>query len=555
MRIALLSHQWPGIRMGGIGTAVRQCAAALAGAGHDVHVFTLGIPQELRELTPPGVQLHEVAELAARVREGTLSPALAATINAGGEGVYRLAVGWLLCAALLEAHRKMPFDVMEGPEVEALGLPLMLNGEIDVPVVTGLHCCSAIAHAANSAEAGEGRDLIAALEFAAIHLADGVCAPTRAVVMETERFVAMREVVSIIPHAYACSENAFSPPPVDGPMLFVGRIERLKGVERIAEALNLLLPRHPKAVFRFIGPDTASGPGGGSMRDHVRKLLLPEISGRVEFAGEMSHGQIEQQLRGCSFCVQPSIAENFSMTCCEAMATGRTVIVGSGTGSVEVIGDAGLAIDPRSSGDLGGAMERLWMDRALLMELSRGAYDRIRAEFSPGRMAERRVAFYADVIARFQRDRTERLRTLPAGIAGAILPSLAAITGALAGVYLPAHTPGARLLRIMEAHGRGRPVEVVLYGAGKHSARLLAERQVWESRGHRVVGLIDDHSRFAADGAYLDLPVCSTVAAEQRVVDGKGTPAVVLSTDTYQDQFWAQTARLREAGVAVFRLY
>jgi glycosyltransferase involved in cell wall biosynthesis len=555
MRIALLSHQWPGIRMGGIGTAVRQCAAALAGAGHDVHVFTLGIPQELRKLTPAGVHLHEVADLAARLGDGTLSPPLAATMNAGGEGVYRLAVGWLLCAAVLEAHREQPFDVVEGPEVEALGLPLMFNGEFDAPVVTGLHCCSAIAHAANDAEAAEGRELIVALEFAAIHLADGVCAPTRAVVTETQRFVAMREAVSIVPHAYSCPARSFAPPPADGPMLFLGRIERLKGVERIAEALNLFLPRHPKAVFRFIGPDTASGPGGGSMRDHVRKLLLPEISGRVEFTGEIAHGQIERELRACSFCIQPSIAENFSMTCCEAMAAGRTVIVGSGTGSVEVVGDAGLAIDPRSSNDLAAAMERLWMDRALLVELSRRAYDRIRAEFSPGRMAEQRVAFYEGVIARFQRDRTQRLRTLSAGIAGAILPSLAALTGALAGVHQPTHTPGARLLRIMETHGHGRPVNVVLYGAGKHSSRLLAERHLWESHGHRVVGLIDDHPRFAEGGACLDLPVWSPAAMERRVTDGNETPAVVLSTDTYQDQFWAQTARLREAGVAVFRLY
>jgi hypothetical protein len=30
---------------------------------------------------------------------------------------------------------------------------------------------------------------------------------------------------------------------------------------------------------------------------------------------------------------------------------------------------------------------------------------------------------------------------------------------------------------------------------------------------------------------------------------------VVLSTDTYQDQFWGQTKGLRERGAAVFRLY
>jgi FlaA1/EpsC-like NDP-sugar epimerase len=167
------------------------------------------------------------------------------------------------------------------------------------------------------------------------------------------------------------------------------------------------------------------------------------------------------------------------------------------------------------------------------------------------------VALYEEVIANFQSDRTARLATLPAGCLGAILPALSALTGVLAGVHRPAHTPGARLLRIMEAlsNGDGRRADVLLYGAGKHSARLLAERHLWESRGHRVVGLIDDHPRFAEGGTYSDLPVRSLRAVEASVLEGKETPVVVLSTDTYQDQFWAQTKTLRARGIKVFRLY
>ena len=59
-----------------------------------------------RAQTPASVRLHEVTDLAGRLREGTVLPAMAAAINGGGEGVYRLAVGWLLCAAVLEAHRE-----------------------------------------------------------------------------------------------------------------------------------------------------------------------------------------------------------------------------------------------------------------------------------------------------------------------------------------------------------------------------------------------------------------------------------------------------------------
>ena len=47
--------------------------------------------------------------------------------------------------------------------------------------------------------------------------------------------------------------------------------------------------------------------------------------------------------------------------------------------------------------------------------------------------------------------------------------------------------------------------------------------------------------------------VQSLESATARVAAGKVLPPVVLSTDTYEDQFWEKAAPLREAGVAVFR--
>jgi hypothetical protein len=72
MRIALLSHQWPGARMGGIGSCVRQTALALAGDGHDVHVFTLTLPADVRMRVPAGITVHEAADLAQAIHQDEL---------------------------------------------------------------------------------------------------------------------------------------------------------------------------------------------------------------------------------------------------------------------------------------------------------------------------------------------------------------------------------------------------------------------------------------------------------------------------------------------------
>ena len=94
---------------------------------------------------------------------------------------------------------------------------------------------------------------------------------------------------------------------------------------------------------------------------------------------------------------------------------------------------------------------------------------------------------------------------------------------------------------------------IVLYGAGRHTSRLLAEKSTWGKHGHQVVGIIDDHPRFREQPSHLGLPVDSIESFAARPLDAR--IAVVLSTDTFTEQFWQNTAPLRAKGIRVFRLY
>ncbi|HSZ56708.1 MAG TPA: glycosyltransferase family 4 protein, partial [Tepidisphaeraceae bacterium] len=476
MRIAFLTHQWPGARMGGIGAAVRQTSLALAAAGHDVHVFTFTLPADVRERLPCEIRVHEVPDLAERVRRNEISGELAAGLQVGGEGIYRLALGWLLCEQLLRVHSEKPFDLVETPEVEALGLPLMLDDSFDAPVLVQLHCCTAIARMGNQvceiwegeapAEpegfgAPDGRlggslalpNPLTALEFAAMHLADGLSAPTQAVVDATRLCCPLSQNVSIIAHPFI-TDGEYSDPPGDGPILFVGRLERLKGVETIVEGLNAFLPRHPTCLFRFIGPDTNTARGGGSMRRWLESRLDPAVRDRVQFPGELSGEQLAGEWERASFGVMPSLWENFSMAACEAMAAGRTLIVAAGTGSGEVVGNAGIVVQRESPRALCAAMEKLWTDRPTLDRLSRAALERIRTEFSANRIAQRREQYYQNAIGNFaahgRSEFTQKLESLPTKCAAAVLPAMVRLTGALAGANVGHQTPGGRLLRIMD---------------------------------------------------------------------------------------------------------
>ncbi len=560
MRIALLSLQWPGARMGGIGAYGLQAVAALAKAGHQPHLFTLSLPNDCRDHTPPGVVVHEVEDLAAGQRGGQLHAASVSALAAGGEAMYRLGLAWRLTQQVLKTHRQTPFDIAEAAEVDASGLPLLLENT-GIPVVTQMHLCSGLAYQAHGQELIGQRRLIAAMEFAAIHLADGLCAATRSVAQRTAQLLPLPGAVRVLPYSFDCSEyGPWTAPPADGPMLFIGRIEYRKGVDKIALALNEVLPRHPHAVFRFIGPDTPSAPGGGSAVAAIKSMLDRSIAGRVEFAGELPPHAVRQQLAEASFSVMPSVYENFSLAICESFAAGRTAIVSRHSGSEEVAHSAAPAVAIDTHEPLARAMHRLLGDRDELLDLSRQAYKRVRRLCDPLATAQRRVEFYGRVIERFalagRASLEDRLAKLPRQYLTPLLQAISGMSASLAGAGCALDTPGGRLLQIMQTcAGPEGVAKIWLYGAGKHTARLLSERHVWESHRHRVVGIIDDHPRFAEQPFYLDLPVCSLAAAVARRAAGAWAEPVVLSTDTYTEQFWANTAPLRAAGVAVYRLY
>jgi glycosyltransferase involved in cell wall biosynthesis len=74
------------------------------------------------------------------------------------------------------------------------------------------------------------------------------------------------------------------------------------------------------------------------------------------------------------------------------------VIASNTTGLAEVVGDAGLTIDPRSAEELADAMGRVLDDAALRERLVAGGLARA-AKFTWGRAAAATAGVYRDVLA------------------------------------------------------------------------------------------------------------------------------------------------------------
>lgn len=383
LRICLCSRQLPPFVTGGIGTYALLMARALAEAGHDVHLVTArhtGLAGSLAGA--PGVQVHPVD-----------APSVVAHFLAPDQ--LRHATQVLDTLRRLDAER--PFDVIEFPEYDGEGYACLearrtLGAFARTLLVVRLHTPSAIVRTLD----GDPRlslDLacIDHLEACSIAWADLVTSPTQAML---ER-VRVRQPV---PRA------AVSPHPLDPgfqpgtavearrqEILHLGRLERRKGVELLVQAALPLLEKRPALTLRFIGADTPTGPGLGSMRGHLVGLIPPALSGRVIFDGECSRAALPAAIRAAAVCCFPSLWENFPNTCLEAMAAGAAVVAADGSGMAEMIeeGRSGLLFRARDAAALRAALVSVLDRPELAARLRAGAPERVRTLCSPAAVAAR----------------------------------------------------------------------------------------------------------------------------------------------------------------------
>jgi glycosyltransferase involved in cell wall biosynthesis len=172
-------------------------------------------------------------------------------------------------------------------------------------------------------------------------------------------------------------------------LLFVGCIEPRKNVPSLVRAYRRL----PEGLQRDIDLVLA-GPFGWASED-VRTMLR-DSGERVRYLGYVPEADLPGLIAGAVAMVYPSFYEGFGLPVAQAMATGIPVIGSDRSCLPEVIGDAGLLVDPDSVEDLSSAMERIVSTPTLAQEL--GNRGRVRAErFRWSRSADESLEFFRSV--------------------------------------------------------------------------------------------------------------------------------------------------------------
>lgn len=160
-----------------------------------------------------------------------------------------------------------------------------------------------------------------------------------------------------------------------------------KNHRTLLEAFARVIAVRDDAVLVLTG---AAGPAEGAVASAIDQLGL---SSNVWRLGRVPAGELDALFRDAVALVYPSTYEGFGLPLAEAMAVGCPVIASDRTALPEVVGEAGILLDPDDVDGWADEMLRLLDDEGRRAELIAAGRERARA-FSSEEAARRQVAAY-----------------------------------------------------------------------------------------------------------------------------------------------------------------
>ena len=127
-------------------------------------------------------------------------------------------------------------------------------------------------------------------------------------------------------------------------VVFLGRLERIKGIFSLVEAMKKVRPS-ARLVMIGDGPD----------RERLQQAITEAgLSGRVKLTGNLNSNIVYQWLHHAAFLVAPSLHESHAIAPLEAMSCGKAVITTDIAGVRESVrhGENGLLTQPNSPDEL-----------------------------------------------------------------------------------------------------------------------------------------------------------------------------------------------------------
>lgn len=372
---------------------VRQLSAALARSGVGCDVYTRAWSPDLAAIVQvePGFRVHHVA---AGPLDEVAKEDLPALTGEFTEGV------------LARMERGYPADAISANYWLSGVVGHALKHRLDLPLVSTFHTLARVKAEGDTDPVQRTR-----AELEVIGCSDAVLASCT---VEAEQIAQLYDAdphrIEIVPPGV---DHAFFSPghrpqarralglAGPGPMLlFVGRIQALKGLDVAVRALADVVATSPEAFLVVVGGP--SGPEGGAEVARTRALVDHlGLAGHVRMVPPAPHELLSTYYRAADVCLVPSRSESFGLVALEAAACG-TPVVAAAVGGLRTLvdhGRTGFLVEGRDPADFAAHAAQLLLHPQLAAAMGRRAAERsLRYTWSGA--ASRLLALCTDLTAR-----------------------------------------------------------------------------------------------------------------------------------------------------------
>jgi len=179
-------------------------------------------------------------------------------------------------------------------------------------------------------------------------------------------------------------------------LLYVGRIAKGKGVDKLIKMLYLVRKKNKRAKLMVVGGDAGYL---SIVKELIRKYNLSE---HVIFTGYIPKYKLASYYSIASLVIYPSRQEIFGLVLCEAMACGKPVIGSDIMGPSEIIvdGKTGFTSDFENIAELSEKVITLLDDKQYLLKLGKNGLERVRRHYTWEKAAKQHLDLYKMVLGK-----------------------------------------------------------------------------------------------------------------------------------------------------------
>jgi glycogen(starch) synthase len=401
MRIAYMSIEFPPRIFGGLGVYVDEISREMVSLGERISVFTLGDNKLERHQDMDGVEVFR--EVTVPIRDG-LEIFLSPETLSWGEGLYFLldlfSLNQLSAASIMENG---PFHLCVAHDWLGL-LGAMAVKREGIPMIFHVHGLEV-------GRTDNPNPQLVALEKKGANVADLIITVSEAMKQELVSLGVEAKKIHVCYHGV---DGAFFDPDRADPrrltalrkrygyaeddvvVLFMGRLEPVKGIVQLFSAIPDVLAEHPKLKLLVVGKGSLES---WALPEAKRLGCITLVTDFLDAEDKMHHYAL------ADLCVFPSIYEPFGIVALEAAAMGKAAVVGaSGTSGLQEIvknpGDAhptGVHVNARDSRDIAWGINLALVDMDRLQSWGNNARARALEEFTWQKAAKRTLEIYKEV--------------------------------------------------------------------------------------------------------------------------------------------------------------